>query len=1218
MANRWLCVLCGIIVVLACQGAVVGASPLLLSVDIDRTAKSYAPGVARYGEKITVRASDADYAENLGCAIISDSSTPANTVTLSFCQGQGTKLNATSVSFVWKKPDSLTPPPPASYRVEVRDAEGNTDTLVTGAPPALGPRPLQLTTPAQDSVIYTTPPTAYRPTFQWQNSLATTRIDVYEEGTQNLVWTKAMAAGLLSVLYANGGTVYYSRSQLLTNHTYLWLINTGTNTPVYSEPADPITGGHAVTVKDWQEAHGRFAVYGGWGTTPLPPALPGRLIYGNQTMTPVVTALFTSGIMGFTADPYQRTWLGPEQSDYPDWSPDGSKLLWASPTGLFVDDLAGAPATLVPGTSGQDTQARWTPDGARLVYSHYDASTASYDLWLANADGSDAHPVVSTADKEASPAPSPNGLWIAYQQVDANAVSRVRLVRYDGSEDHELSLTGVAGQDPSYAIASVGEPAWSPDGSRLAVVFQAQSSGLTDLVGLGTVPAAGGPLTPLFLSPFWSCCAVPQAPAWSPDGAAVVFSSGHHKPTLSTYATANAVELWRVNAEGGSESPLRLTNDYSLTRHLSWWGPNTLPGTSGALTREGVTITFSEVTAAGVTQVLLREQSPAPAPAGYEFVGAPYELRTSASSAGPIAVEVDSAAFGLAPGADLSRYHLLRWDGAAWADLTTASTTPDRLRGETGSLGLFIVALSLAPTADFAAAFGDPVAPVTVSFTDTSTGGPTTWSWDFGDGGASALQHPTHDYTAAGTYTVSLTASNAGGADTCTKPDLLTVTVPPPTAAFTAAPVRGNAPLTVTFTDGSSGGPTTWSWDFGDGGTSSAPSPEHTYDTVGIYTVALTVANAGGATTEITVDCISVLPPPPTPAFTADVTAGLVPLTVQFADQTTGSPTAWSWDFGDGTSSQQQQPTHHYATVGLYTVSLTASNAGGAATETKMGYITVNPPPPVAAFSASPTTGPIPLTVQFDDASTGAPTSWTWAFGDGGGSTARTPSHTYAAAGAYTVTLTVANAGGNHTLTKVGFVVATVPPPVADFSAAPSQGTAPLTVQFTDSSTGTPTSWLWDFGDGFTSAAQHPSHLYAAAGTYTVSLTASNSGGSNTVTGADAIVVSEGWQFLGLSPDPDSVFKKKPSVTVSFTLLSSNGTPVTNADAKLLIAPVTNGLEGAYVPAPNSSGSGNSFSYSRKGYSFDLATRNLSSGVWSLRITVNGAAQSTFRITLAK
>ena len=151
--------------------------------------------------------------------------------------------------------------------------------------------------------------------------------------------------------------------------------------------------------------------------------------------------------------------------------------------------------------------------------------------------------------------------------------------------------------------------------------------------------------------------------------------------------------------------------------------------------------------------------------------------------------------------------------------------------------------------------------------------------------------------------------------------------------------------------------------------------------------------------------------------------------------------------------------------------------------------------PPVADFTATPTTGTVPLTVQFTDVSTGA-TSWSWAFGDGVTSTSQNPSHMYTAAGTYTATLTVTNPGGSSS--KQLQITVTVQPPVANFTATPTTGNVLLAVQFTDASTGA-TSWSWVFGDGTpTSTDQSPLHTYTEAGDYTAILTVTNDAGSST------------------------------------------------------------------------------------------------------------------------
>lgn len=163
--------------------------------------------------------------------------------------------------------------------------------------------------------------------------------------------------------------------------------------------------------------------------------------------------------------------------------------------------------------------------------------------------------------------------------------------------------------------------------------------------------------------------------------------------------------------------------------------------------------------------------------------------------------------------------------------------------------------------------------------------------------------------------------------------------------------------------------------------------------------------------------------------------------------------------------------------------------------------------PPAAGFTAAPTTGTAPLLVQFTDVSTSAPgnqiLNWAWNFGDGKTSNIKSPSNTYSTAGTYSVSLIVTDQGNRTgTLTKQNYiVVTTTQPPVANFTASPLSGRAPLRVTFTNTSTGTITKWAWTFGDNSTSSSRTPSpHTYQSAGTYTVTLEVTGSSGTNTKT----------------------------------------------------------------------------------------------------------------------
>jgi PKD repeat protein len=407
------------------------------------------------------------------------------------------------------------------------------------------------------------------------------------------------------------------------------------------------------------------------------------------------------------------------------------------------------------------------------------------------------------------------------------------------------------------------------------------------------------------------------------------------------------------------------------------------------------------------------------------------------------------------------------------------------------------------PIAGFTANGTSGKSPLAIAFTDTSTNSPTSWNWTFGDGTLSDEQNPVHIYTATGMYTVSLSVANPDGSDTTSRTGYISASAPVlPVADFTANRTSGNAPLAVAFTESSTGQPATWYWDFGDGKISTSQNPVHPYLSAGVYPVSLTVTNSDGSNTLTRANYITVTAVAgPAANFTAQPTYGKAPLKVMFNDTSTGIPIQWYWTFGDGTNSTLQNPIHTYSSNGKYTVSLTAANAGGSSTKTRTEYIIVSCSAnlPVAKFVATPTSGTAPLDVKFTDASTGSPKSWYWNFGDGTNSTVQNPTHVYTSAGKYTVSLTASNSLGSNTRTEKEFItVKSIKPPCADFSGKPTSGRAPLAVIFNDTSGGSPTSWTWNFGDGTNSTDQNPVHRYTSAGKYTISLTASNAGGSDT------------------------------------------------------------------------------------------------------------------------
>ena len=244
--------------------------------------------------------------------------------------------------------------------------------------------------------------------------------------------------------------------------------------------------------------------------------------------------------------------------------------------------------------------------------------------------------------------------------------------------------------------------------------------------------------------------------------------------------------------------------------------------------------------------------------------------------------------------------------------------------------------------------------PHSVFFTDQSTT-PDTWFWEFGDGGTSTSQNPVHNYTTTGGFEVTLTVGDTISGCTDVFSDSVKIGVP--TATIPGLGMFGCSPLTANFTETSSnsgyGILTNWAWDFGDGSTSSLQNPSYIYNIPGVYTVTLTVTNSLGCTDiQTSTNYVQVIGPDVN-FGSADTIASCPPHSVSFTDSTLfGAPIiGWSWDFGDGNSSNLQNPTNIYSDTGSYSVSLTVSDIDGCSkTLTFTDYVTIydNTPPTIS------------------------------------------------------------------------------------------------------------------------------------------------------------------------------------------------------------------------------------------------------------------------------
>lgn len=388
------------------------------------------------------------------------------------------------------------------------------------------------------------------------------------------------------------------------------------------------------------------------------------------------------------------------------------------------------------------------------------------------------------------------------------------------------------------------------------------------------------------------------------------------------------------------------------------------------------------------------------------------------------------------------------------------------------------------PVADFTPLPDTACAGTPIGFLNNSTGAVLN-IWDVGDGTNYFIPSPSHTYTLTGDITVQLVAVTAFS---CTDTATHTIYIDSiPTADFIFDVVCEID--TTHFTDLSTGGVTNWEWNFGDGSPlNTLPSPNYFYGNDGVYAVSLTVTNPANCTNTITqVVNVSQVP---VADFTNSSTCLGSPTV--FTNLTTGIVTTWQWNFGDGSPvSNLQNPSHTYATTGIFNVTLIALTGSGCSDT--VTYPIVVTPVPTAEFTF------IDVCTNdqtfFTDLSLGTPDTWFWNFGDGTTDNTNDPNpvHTYTTSGTYNVTLTAgyASSGCTNSITQS---VTAFPRTTPDFmNNTPCLGN---TTGFTDLTGGAPDTWQWDFGDGSPiDNNQHPTHMYLSPGIYPVTLITENAFG---------------------------------------------------------------------------------------------------------------------------
>lgn len=399
------------------------------------------------------------------------------------------------------------------------------------------------------------------------------------------------------------------------------------------------------------------------------------------------------------------------------------------------------------------------------------------------------------------------------------------------------------------------------------------------------------------------------------------------------------------------------------------------------------------------------------------------------------------------------------------------------------------------PSANFTAAVTSGCSPLVVNFQDQSTGNPSSWFWDFGNGATSTLRNPSTTYFNPGVYTVTLTVTNVQGSNTVTRTNFVSI-FGKPVVNFRVNDSVGCFPLRANFTDLSTSAPgttnTAWIWDFGDGTQSTQQNPSHVYTNTGNYTVTVKVTNDKG--------CFGVLSKPAYIQINGGVQTAFSntlpnackpPFQIAFNNTSTGPGTlTYLWDFGDGNTSNLQSPTHNYLTPGNYTVTLTTtSNIGCSDTLRKTNLLNILN---ISTGINAPDSICVNAVANLLNASTPLPASAAWDFGDATTSTQINPVKVYTTPGTYTIRLTNTFSYCTDTASKS---IRVLPRPVANFVADSLRKCQPnMRVTFQDLSANA-VSWQWSFGDGATSTQQNPVHVYTGYGNFDVQLIVTNSSG---------------------------------------------------------------------------------------------------------------------------
>jgi PKD repeat protein len=411
-------------------------------------------------------------------------------------------------------------------------------------------------------------------------------------------------------------------------------------------------------------------------------------------------------------------------------------------------------------------------------------------------------------------------------------------------------------------------------------------------------------------------------------------------------------------------------------------------------------------------------------------------------------------------------------------------------------------------------AFTYSVSQQNVIFTPATTNN-ASYLWTFGDGDTSTLTFPSHYYTAPGTYQVCLSIFTMGM--TCNSCQSIVITGPPPGCqagfTYTLDPATG----LFTFNNTSSAPPNSnYFWQFGDGTTSTAQNPQHSYTAPGIYYACLTISNSGAGCQSTFCDSVYVNFQPGCNAnFAWNGSGGNV---INFTNQSTGTYTSQIWSFGDGSTSTVSNPAHTYPGPGTYTVCLSIFDSLTSCFDSTCQSITVGGGPCQASFYYYPDT--VNGGIQFVNTSTPQGNyTYSWSFGDGTGSSSQNPNHLYSGPGPYIACLTIiaVNTGCQSTYCDTVYNTNLCVPVFTWMEDSLNPGTGTVIVTVTNPCGGT---YTWSFGDGSSGTGTSVIHQYATSGWFWVCVTVNQQG--TTYTYCDSVYSN---RVLGIGTAGENLFE---------------------------------------------------------------------------------------------